>query len=95
MLSGISWNANWSIEKFQNSVEVGEWSVDFFEYLFPRLLPNYIILGSAFFQSGQYSYPNVKASLHKHEWQTPLFLCHAYPYFTIHEQSVVEVYHSS
>ena len=37
---GMSWNANWSMEKFQNDGEVGVWRVDFLEYLLPRLLPN-------------------------------------------------------
>jgi len=38
---GISWNANSSIEKSQNAIEVGGWWIDFLEYLFPRLFPSY------------------------------------------------------
>lgn len=41
MLSGISWKANSSMEKFQNSSEFGECLTDFLEYLLPRLFPNY------------------------------------------------------
>lgn len=41
MLSGMSWKANSSMEKFQNSRVVGEWCTDFLEYLLPRLLPSY------------------------------------------------------
>lgn len=40
MLSGISWKANSSMEKFQNSNDLGEQWTDFFEYLFPRLFPS-------------------------------------------------------
>lgn len=40
MVSGMSWKANSSIEKFQNFKDVGEQFTDFFEYLFPRLFPN-------------------------------------------------------
>lgn len=40
MVFGISWKANSSIEKSQNSGDVGEQLIDFFEYLLPRLLPN-------------------------------------------------------
>lgn len=42
MLPGISWKANSSIEKFQNSSEVGEQWIDFLEYLLPRLFPSCI-----------------------------------------------------
>lgn len=40
MLSGMSWKANSSIEKFQNCSEVGEQCMDFLEYLLPRLFPS-------------------------------------------------------
>lgn len=40
MLLGISWKANSSIEKFQNSREVGAERTDFLEYLLPRLFPS-------------------------------------------------------
>ena len=40
MLSGMSWKANSSIEKFQNLSEVGDEWIDFLEYLLPRLFPN-------------------------------------------------------
>ena len=40
MLSGMSWKANSSMEKFQNAGEVGDEWMDFFEYLLPRLLPS-------------------------------------------------------
>lgn len=40
MLSGMSWKANSSMEKFQKAGEVGGWWADFLEYLFPRLLPS-------------------------------------------------------
>lgn len=40
MLSGMSWKANSSIEKFQNSREDGFAFTDFLEYLFPRLFPS-------------------------------------------------------
>lgn len=36
----MSWKANSSMEKFQNSTDVGEHRVDFFEYLLPRLFPS-------------------------------------------------------
>lgn len=40
MLSGMSWKANSSMEKFQKSMELGEERIDFLEYLLPRLLPS-------------------------------------------------------
>jgi hypothetical protein len=42
MLSGMSWKANSSMEKFQNLTEVGDERMDFLEYLLPRLFPNYV-----------------------------------------------------
>ena len=42
MLSGMSWKANSSMEKFQNLGEVGDEWIDFLEYLLPRLLPSYV-----------------------------------------------------
>lgn len=40
ILSGMSWKANSSMEKFQKAVEAGEWLILFFEYLLPRLFPS-------------------------------------------------------
>ncbi len=42
MLSGMSWKANSSMEKFQNLGEVGDEWIDFLEYLLPRLFPSYV-----------------------------------------------------
>jgi hypothetical protein len=36
----MSWKANWSMLKSQNSVDVGAAWTHFFEYLFPLLLPS-------------------------------------------------------
>jgi hypothetical protein len=62
MVSGISMKANSSIEKFQNGRSVGEQLIDFFEYLFPRLFPSYIVM-SAEIPHVEYllAYPDVKA----------------------------------
>jgi hypothetical protein len=40
ILLGISWKANSSIEKSQNSRDVGVERTDFLEYLLPRLFPS-------------------------------------------------------
>lgn len=46
------------------------------------------------FVSAVITKPDIVALLHELEWQASLFLGHAYPDLTVHEQAVMEIHHS-
>ncbi len=73
MLSGMSWKANSSMEKFQNLCDPGEWLTDFLEYLLPRLFPSFFFLCQQMLDRvskelrAPRTYPNVESLLHQDE----------------------------
>lgn len=65
----------------------------FLEYLFPRLLPNYIKKGGISPPSVECvclmkkTYPDIIALLHEHEWDAPLLVRKAHPDITGHKKT--------
>ncbi len=95
MLSGMSWKANWSIEKSQKLFDAGENRTDFLLYLLPRLFPScYSKPLSLKAIKGCMTYPDVVSLLDEHEWQTAFLLGHTNPNLTVHEKTMMQIDHS-
>ena len=92
MLFGMSWKANSSIEKSQNLLLVAEQWTAFFEYLFPRLLPNYKMVSQKEGIEKGLTYPDVVSKLHQVKCKTALRICNTDPYFAVHEETVMKIY---
>lgn len=68
--------------------------MDFFEYLFPRLLPNCVGHVSAIRSSSHSleAYPDIITLLDEYKWQASLLIRQTNPNFTVHQKPMMQIY---
>lgn len=83
------------MEKFQNRVDLDEHLIDFFEYLLPRLFPNwwvgYEYMSQLMNLQGAMTYPDIETVLDQHKGKSALGLGEADPDLAVHEEAVVQI----
>src|SRR5690606_13128951 len=94
IVSGMSWKANSSMEKSQNSGVVGDEWMAFLEYLFPRLFPTCapdLLASNLRARSRDGTHPDVKPTINKNEREAPLGVSQRDPHLAVHEKTMVHV----